>query len=69
MSRVGDSGAYVGTYVILMQTSVFENIFEGIYIIVRVRASPGAPCVCDRLNLYITVTNTKTLDITTLKAS
>ena len=51
-----------------MQTSIFENIFEGIYIIVCVRASPCAPCVCDRLNMRITGTNTKTLDITASKA-
>lgn len=53
---------------VLMQTSVFENIFEGIYIIVRVRVSPCAPCVCDRLNMNITGTNVKTLDITASKA-
>lgn len=51
-----------------MQTSVFENIFEGIYIIVRVRASPCAPCVCDRLNMRITDTNMRILDITASKA-
>lgn len=51
-----------------MQTSIFENIFEGIYIIVRVRASPCAPCVRDRMCFGIFGTNTKPLEITTPKA-